>query len=169
MRQSFFPVNIKTARERHFFEKLYLNFLAFSVNFWQVQERGDAFTGICWPFSRALSEIHGHHFLKMFTDTFCMSQVLFPQKFRILYVFWNFSQVHGHFFWNMITGTDCLRVLFCVRTSQATCFESSRAKSHFQGHLSSFMWENAVMSFNLINLFDQTANLTLSLNNLLYK
>ena len=141
-------MNLKSARERCFFENFHGHFLAFTGTF------SGKFTRKCmpsralfWPFSRALFMVHGHQLWRNFTCTFRGSRVLFPkknQKCWILCVFAGISQVHGHisevhghFLLKMFTGTFRVHGRFFVFTGTFSC---SRAKvsPKFHGHFFRF-------------------------------
>ena len=66
----FFPVNLKSARERQFFLNVHGYFFAFTGTFFGKFTgklmRSRAVFGI---YSRAVFMVHGHDFLKMFTGT----------------------------------------------------------------------------------------------------
>ena len=105
----FSPVNLKSARERCFFENFHGHFLAFTGTF------SGKFTRKCmpsralfWPFSRALFMVHGHQLWRNFTGTFRGSRVLFPKKIKNVgfYVFLRaFHRFTGTF--PKFTGTFC--------------------------------------------------------------
>ena len=116
----FFPVNIESARERHFFSKFHGHFFAFTGTFWECSRATECvhghffgrFHGHFWGVhgqkyrkcSRALFEVHGHILMNfeinflMFTGTFQCSRALLmttncnegPQKINVI---WHWVQI----------------------------------------------------------------------------
>ena len=116
----FFPVNIESVRERHFFNNFHAHFFAFTGTFWKSSRARECvhghfsgrFHGHFWVVhgqkyrncSRALFEVHGQIFMNfeiyfsMFTG-FIFNVHRSPITLTKLPCSRAVSKVHGHFFW----------------------------------------------------------------------
>ena len=139
----FFPVNIKSAREPHFFEDVHGHNFAFTGTFSENSRASGCVHGhflglfhghFSWFTGRKFGNLHGH--FSRFTGTFS-SKVPKMQEFacsRALFAGSRalFSEnVHGHFW--------CSRALFWVHGyffgfTGKIFFKSSRATSNVHGH-----------------------------------
>ena len=115
----FFPVNLKSARERCFFENFHGHFLAFTGTFWwKFTGKGVRSRALFGSFSRALFRVHGQKNRKF-------SRALFEVHGHVL------TYVHGHF--------QCSRALLVTKCNKV----ARKQKTMFLYFLVKIFWRRA--------------------------